>query len=333
MAGHKTGCVQWPGTEVETMGCDKIWIYGDSDIVTDVDKRNNSRSPQGRMKNPKLRRSLEDDYELEESFVEEPVIVVENITDEIRNEESMSVSHPSDTEKFFFNKTSDRVNVKCVLLDKVTLFDIILICMFTQEWLLWTSQVQSIVSWLTAETDPLNLVLFHVGQPANCIRAFGPDSVEAHQALQKLDQLIALLVEKLQLKGVLDDINIVLTGVHGFVEVSADKVFNVRQFLPTHSEELLVGHSPVLNVKHTEKNDLDILFGLQKGPTEKFDIHIQSKIPESFHYKNSDRVGVITLVAKEGYAFQDVFHDFKIQDTEHQRSVGVTILKENETMK
>ena len=106
------------------MGCDKIWIYGDSDIVTDVDKRNNSRSPQGRMKNPKLRRSLEDDYELEESFVEEPVIVVENITDEIRNEESMSVSHPSDTEKFFFNKTSDRVNVKCVLLDKVTLFDI-----------------------------------------------------------------------------------------------------------------------------------------------------------------------------------------------------------------
>ena len=172
---------------------------------------------------------------------------------------------------------------------------------------------------MTAETDPLNFVLFNVAEPADSIRAFGPDSVEAHQALQKVDQMIALLVERLQSKGVLDNINIVLTGVHGFVEVSADKILNVKSILPTPSDGILFGHSPVLNIKHTKGNDLDILLALQTAPTEKFDYYIRSKLPDSLHYKNSDRVGIITLVAKEGFAFEDVFHEFKILDTEHQR--------------
>ena len=178
---------------------------------------------------------------------------------------------------------------------------------------------------MTAETDPLNFVLFNVAQPSDSIKAFGPDSVEAHQALQKVDQMIAFLVERLQAKGVLDDINIVLTGVHGFVEVSADKIFNVRSILPnpSASDGILFGHSPVLNIKHTGGKDLDILLALQTAQTaqtEKFDFYIRSKIPNSLHYRNSDRVGIITLVAKEGFAFEDVFHDFKILETEHRRS-------------
>ena len=176
---------------------------------------------------------------------------------------------------------------------------------------------------MTAETDPLNFVLFNVAQPSDSIKAFGPDSVEAHQALQKVDQMIALLVERLQAKGVLDEINIVLTGVHGFVEISADKIFNIKSILPSPSDGILFGHSPVLNINHTRGNDLDILLALQTAQSaqpEKFEFYIRSKIPDSLHYRNSDRVGIITLVAKEGFAFEDVFHDFKTLETEHRRS-------------
>ena len=177
---------------------------------------------------------------------------------------------------------------------------------------------------MTAETDPLNFVLFNVVEPADSIKAYGPDSVEAHQALQKVDQMIALLVERLQTKGVLDDINIVLTGVHGFVEISADKILNVKSILPTPSDGILFGHSPVVNIKHTRGNDLDILLALQTAPSEKFDYYIRSKFPDSLHYKHSDRVGIITLVAKEGFAFEDVFHEFKSLDTEHQRPADLS---------
>ena len=38
-----------------------------------------------------------------------------------------------------------------------------------------------------------------------------------------------------------------------------------------------------------------------------------------FHYRENERVGVITLVAKEGFAFSDVWTDFKQLNLEHQR--------------
>ena len=94
------------------MGCDRIWKYGDYDIVTDVDEINASTSSslKNRRKGPRSRRSLEDEYELEESLVEAPVIKVENITDS--NLELVSDNPKKailDEEKFFFNKTTDMV--------------------------------------------------------------------------------------------------------------------------------------------------------------------------------------------------------------------------------
>ena len=55
---------------------------------------------------------MEDEYELEESLVETPVIEVDNITDS--NMESVSINSETkilDEEKFFFNKTTDAVKV------------------------------------------------------------------------------------------------------------------------------------------------------------------------------------------------------------------------------
>ena len=95
------------------MGCDRIWKYGDFDIVTDVDQMNVSASPsvKDRRKGPRSKRSLEDEYELEESLVKTPVIEVDNITDS--KMELVSVNSETeilDEEKFFFNKTTDAVS-------------------------------------------------------------------------------------------------------------------------------------------------------------------------------------------------------------------------------
>ena len=43
--------------------------------------------------------------------------------------------------------------------------------------------------------------------------------------------MIALLVEKMKKANLFDDVNIVITGLHGFVEISADKVFDISQFI------------------------------------------------------------------------------------------------------
>ena len=92
-----------------------------------------------------------------------------------------------------------------------------------QEWIMWNSQIETTVSWLSQNSDPVNFVLFNVKQPGQQIRAFGPESEEAGFAVQKVDEMIANLVEQLQEKKIFDDVNIIITGCHWFTEVSTDK--------------------------------------------------------------------------------------------------------------
>ena len=52
--------------------------------------------------------------------------------------------------------------------------------------MLWEDQINQTVKWLSRMKNPVDLVLFNVYQPGNCIRTFGPNSVEAVQ-VQILD--------------------------------------------------------------------------------------------------------------------------------------------------
>jgi len=279
VAGHKTGCIQWPGTEVQLdyYHCDSVWKYEDYDIVTDVSSISNTTD--------KVKRSVDQEENKKEKLIKTQS---KNVTKEKENNVDNIIK-----DEFFFNKTTDK------------------------EWLMWENQIKGILKWFSDEKDPMNFVLFNVYQPSICIQTYGPDSLEADQALQKVDQMIALLVEKLKLHKLFEDVNIIITGIHGYVDITADKVVDITQYIP--DPKLIVGHSPVLNIQHTEKNDLPIYTNLLAAQKDKFDIYIQNSIPDRFHYKHNDRVGAITLVAKETFAFSDVWKEFKKLDLEHKR--------------
>ena len=72
---------------------------------------------------------------------------------------------------------------------------------------------------------------------------------------------------------------------------------------------LIKGHSPVLNIRHSD-NDLAIYSRLKKEAADKYDVYIKNDLPGNFFYVNNDRVGAITLVAKEAFAFYDIYKDF-----------------------
>ena len=252
------------------------------------------------------RREVFSDYDFEESdYVE------------LENVNTLSGEENSNTEtgEFFINKTTDQVST--YISSHHSLIEYLV--SLPQEWLMWENQISTIMQWFTLERHPVNFVLFYVQQPGNYIRTFGPNGEEAGFALQKVDQMIALLVEELKRNNLHEEVNIVLTGAHGFAEITADKVFDITQYLPDKSDHVLIGHSPVLNIFHSENQDLNIYASLSKGPRDLYDLYIHKDIPEDYHYKHNDRVGAMTLVAKEGFAFFDVWSDFKDLNSEHAR--------------
>eukprot|EP00090_Calanus_glacialis_P045876 TRINITY_DN8762_c0_g1_i2.p1 TRINITY_DN8762_c0_g1~~TRINITY_DN8762_c0_g1_i2.p1 ORF type:complete len:580 (+),score=132.33 TRINITY_DN8762_c0_g1_i2:291-2030(+) len=265
--GHKTGSILWPGADYPINGLANNLRWGvPYDIVLDVSELNNTTTKAERSKRDADEESDEDSSSSEET----DLLEVENV-------------HVADTNSSFteyvFNKTTD------------------------QEWIMWNSQIKATVSWLSQKADPVNLVLFNVNQPGQQIRTFGPESDEADFAVQKVDQMIANLVEQMQKKNIFDNVNIIITGCHGFTEVSTDKVFDISGLADIKG---FIGHSPVININEGKK-ELDTYAKLQTGDLEKYDLYTKNLMPDRYHYKNNDRVDDIVLVAKEGFVFASDF--------------------------
>jgi hypothetical protein len=85
--------------------------------------------------------------------------------------------------------------------------------------------------------------------------------------LGQVDQLVGHLVESLTEARLLDSLNLVVTGLHGFAEVSAEHVFDITNLAATE-DYVVYGHTPVLNLQPVDVNkELDIYAALQKELT------------------------------------------------------------------
>lgn len=175
-----------------------------------------------------------------------------------------------------------------------------------REWLEWAGQVDTAVGWLAREKEPVSLVLMYLEEPGTQIRGWGPLSQQAEFAVMKVDQLVALLTSQLARAGVREKVNIIITGLHGFTEVSTDKVFDISSLLTSPSS--VHGHSPVLNIQPGQGESLDTYARLQaSADKDKFDLYTKHLVPERFHYRDNSRVAEIVLVAKEGFVFASDF--------------------------
>jgi len=282
LEGHKTGSILWPGADYPIDGMTNNLRWGvPYDIVLDVSDLKNGTKDQRRKR----------DVAKEES--EDPSPFVET---DFRDVENVHIADTnSSITEYIFNKTTD------------------------QEWIMWNSQIKASVEWLSQKKDPVNLVLFYVNQPGQIIRAYGPESNEADFAVQKVDQMIANLVEQLQKKKIFDDIDIIITGCHGFTEVSIENVYDISGLADPND---FIGHSPVINIQ-PKKNELDTFAKLNTGEKDKFDLYTKNRVPDRYHYKNNDRVDDIVLVAKEGFVFaSDFWKDIKKLNKEQRRKDG-----------
>jgi len=289
MEGHKTGSILWPGADYPISGLANNLRWGvPYDIVVDVSQWDNTTQKEERRKRNTNEESDESDESDEKSSSSEE-------TDLFEIEDAENV-HVADTNSSFteyiFNKTTD------------------------QEWIMWNSQIKATVNWLSQKDDPVNFILFNVNQPGQQIRTFGPESDEADFAVQKVDQMIANLVEQLHKKNIFDEVNIIITGCHGFTEVSTDKVFDISGLADIKD---FIGHSPVINI-NAGKKELDTYAKLQTGDLEKYDLYTKNLMPDRYHYKNNDRVDDIVLVAKEGFVFaSDFWAEVKMLNKEQKR--------------
>ena len=88
-------------------------------------------------------------------------------------------------------------------------------------------RIDTIVGWFT-DKYPINLGLLYYEQPDHCGHIFGPESDQMLEQLIELDKDIGYLLQKLEEKDILDDVNLIITSDHGMTNTPTDEEHKIN---------------------------------------------------------------------------------------------------------
>ncbi len=162
-------------------------------------------------------------------------------------------------------------------------------------------RVDQILSWLDAPTGerPTFLTLYfddvdHAGH------SFGPDAKQVNEAIAKVDEALARLVDGLKKRGLFDRINLIVVSDHGMAGVPAKHSVMVNKLIPLDRVQVVsLGVLAGFNAKPGYD------FAKIEAKLEKPQKHMQcwdkTRIPARFAYGSNPRVPQLVCLADVGW--------------------------------
>ncbi|KAL5107045.1 Bis 5'-adenosyl triphosphatase enpp4 [Taenia crassiceps] len=167
-------------------------------------------------------------------------------------------------------------------------------------------RVDRVMDWITK--PDVNLVMMYFNEPDSVGHRYGPDSKEVLAALEKVNDGIAYLLQRIEQSDDFDEPpNIIVTSDHGMTRVSRTKVVNVSAVLSPHEYLFGVDGSPAtLGVwpkpDGTGLTVEEMYSKLKKLPN--CDVYLKENIPSEYQFKNNSRVAPIVVFPHIGWMVQ-----------------------------
>ena len=95
-------------------------------------------------------------------------------------------------------------------------------------------RVDQVLKWLDLPpADRPRFLTLYFNDVDSAGHWYGPDSSQVVAAVERLDAMIGRLVRGLEQRGIVNDVNIVLTSDHGMVETSRRRIIVVDDLVPS----------------------------------------------------------------------------------------------------
>lgn len=174
-------------------------------------------------------------------------------------------------------------------------------------------KMDNAVWWMNNVEKPANLVMIYHDQPDWVGHVYGPDSPMVQKELLKIDSALKYLHDKLKSYGLLELVDLVVLSDHGMSAVPESQIIHLNKFENLQKHNFFyMGASPVLNIWPSQGTEiLDLYATLDDGcKSNNCTVMLNSEntkhnIPSEWHYARNPRVSRITLLADEGYVFED----------------------------
>lgn len=163
-----------------------------------------------------------------------------------------------------------------------------------------SARIDTVIKWLSygneKEVDLATVYFSFVDSQGH---RYGPDSEEVKNAIERADDLVGYLMEKLEENRLTQKTNILIVSDHGMADVTRDRIVVLDEMIdPENVDMIEYSPSVMMNVRDGK---LDEVYNALKANEEHFKVYKKEDIPKRFHLKDHHRVPELLMVADVGY--------------------------------
>lgn len=163
-----------------------------------------------------------------------------------------------------------------------------------------SARIDTVVKWMSYE-DPKQVdfgtLYFHFVDSQG--HRFGVDSPELIAAIERADDLIGYLLQRMNETQLTDKTNTLIVSDHGMANVSRDRIVVLDDMIDPDDLEV-IAYSPAL-MANVKDGKLDEVYNALKQNEEHFKVYKRDEIPDRYHLKNHRRIPGLLIVADLGY--------------------------------
>jgi predicted AlkP superfamily pyrophosphatase or phosphodiesterase len=163
------------------------------------------------------------------------------------------------------------------------------------------ARVDRVLAWLDLPpADRPAFLTLYFSDVDGAGHSFGPSSPELVRALESVDGSLGRLLRGLQQRGLMEQINIIVTADHGMAETSRQRVVFVDD-LVTPADGEIVDLNPTLGVWPRAGRE-EAVYRKLVAAHPRLTVYRRANTPEHWHYRNHERIPPIVAVADEGWS-------------------------------
>ena len=165
-------------------------------------------------------------------------------------------------------------------------------------------RVQKILEWidLPKQSRPVFMTLYF-SDVDSWGHNIGPDAIGMNSIIKEIDESIGLLVNGLNKREILDNINIIITSDHGMAGLSRDRVIFLDDYININDVRM-VDWSPVAMILPEDDSIVSTYSALYDAHPQ-MSVFKKEDVPARLHFNNHRRIPPIICIAADGWSISD----------------------------
>ena len=178
----------------------------------------------------------------------------------------------------------------------------------------YENRINTVVEWLNLpENERPHLITLYFDEPDHTGHTFGPLSPENKKMVVKMDSIIGVLVRKLDVLPIGNEINLIVVSDHGMAAISDSKKVAILDYLKPSWLGYHQVINPIMSIQAKHGYEDSIALALKKVPHIKF--WAAKEVPKRLHFGSNARVLDFVIEAKK---------EFSLVGSINQKIVGGT---------